>query len=490
MSTRDEATHPNLPPKKRHYQHNVTSSASAAPPQTQTYKLTNMSTKQEMRQDSAPRQLVLIDPKHAQRTHDTVVVTTTPGGMPNQSVPGGKVQTVVYTHTGNFAHAGVQYAPNGAFIQTPMNIAPMNMTQGQPYQAMMASDGQVQLNAPMLLSKPPVKQQFMPRSQLVQTGQKVHNMMQSSVTKRNGSHLQLSAIATIKPNTAQSVPTPVYRKITAQQFSRPDVVDHNQDNRQAVFHAKRYAGSKPMENSYEEKEIKEETYDQQDDSMVDLAYQSFDSSDMPHFERGSLIKLENGDCKKVEELSRDDFEKCNSYCPDKRLIKAILIDISSNTSDESLINLTFMVESNPDNKVTVETSKDYPFWSTKFGWSSIEPQLTQQKYRLDCKRLKLNDEILSLEKNNNMPKKADHTATTGTHTDTGPMRPIQQISLNSGSSAFRPIQNNPPSTNESASGGPKTSANLTVFNSFNEKRLISEPTLPASPSKRIRRQSH
>ena len=56
-------------------------------------------------------------------------------------------------------------------------------------------------------------------------------------------------------------------------------------------------------------EIKEEAYNQQDDSMVDLAYQSFDSSDMPHFEKGSLIKLENGDCKKVEELSRDDFEK-------------------------------------------------------------------------------------------------------------------------------------------------------------------------------------
>lgn len=105
-----------------------------------------------------------------------------------------------------------------------------------------------------------------------------------------------------------------------------DVVDHNQDNRQAVFHAKRYAGSKPMEDNYEEKglyektypypnpcvscpEIKEEAYNQQDDSMVDLAYQSFDSSDMPHFEKGSLIKLENGDCKKVEELSRDDFEK-------------------------------------------------------------------------------------------------------------------------------------------------------------------------------------
>ena len=47
--------------------------------------------------------------------------------------------------------------------------------------------------------------------------------------------------------------------------------------------------------------------------MHDLSYSSFDSGDMPHFEKGSLIKLENGDCKKVEELSRDDFEKV-TYC--------------------------------------------------------------------------------------------------------------------------------------------------------------------------------
>ena len=51
-------------------------------------------------------------------------------------------------------------------------------------------------------------------------------------------------------------------------------------------------------------EVKQETYDD-----PDLAYSSFVESDMPHFEKGSLIKLENGDCKKVEELSRDDFEK-------------------------------------------------------------------------------------------------------------------------------------------------------------------------------------
>ena len=54
-------------------------------------------------------------------------------------------------------------------------------------------------------------------------------------------------------------------------------------------------------------------------------------------------------------------------------------------AEESLINLTFMVENNPENKVILETSKDYPFWSVKFGWSSIDPQLTQLKYGLDCK---------------------------------------------------------------------------------------------------------
>ena len=85
----------------------------------------------------------------------------------------------------------------------------------------MSSDGPVQVNAPLLL-KQPVKQQFVPRSQLVQTGQKVHTLpvgAHSNGTKRNGSHLQLSAIQ-LKPN-AQPVQAPVYRKITTQQFSRP-----------------------------------------------------------------------------------------------------------------------------------------------------------------------------------------------------------------------------------------------------------------------------
>ena len=76
-----------------------------------------------------------------------------------------------------------------------------------------------QMNTPLLL-KQPVKQQFVPRSQIqgIQ-GQKTFQIPvgNSNGAKRNGSHLQLSAI--LKPN--QSVQAPVFRKFQTQQFSRP-----------------------------------------------------------------------------------------------------------------------------------------------------------------------------------------------------------------------------------------------------------------------------
>ena len=80
------------------------------------------------------------------------------------------------------------------------------------------TDG-VQVNAPLLL-KQQVKQQFVPRSQLVQ-GQKVQLPIGQTATngsKRNGSQF-VSAIQ-LKPNNQPVPATGVYRKI-AQPFSRP-----------------------------------------------------------------------------------------------------------------------------------------------------------------------------------------------------------------------------------------------------------------------------
>ena len=82
--------------------------------------------------------------------------------------------------------------------------------------------------------------------------------------------------------------------------------------------------------------------------MHDLSYSSFDSGDMPHFEKGSLIKLENGDCKKVEELSRDDFEKV-TYCSKvkrdlvQKLLQSIGLSIR-NSPQNTVSNNSFIVQ--------------------------------------------------------------------------------------------------------------------------------------------------
>ena len=119
---------------------------------------------------------------------------------------------------------------------------------------------------------------------------------------------------------------------------------------------------------------------------------------------------------------------------------------------------------------------------------------------MEFRRLQMGDEIFSLEKNNNIPKKTEHPPPTGsprakfqffnsylvTQPESGPIRtsqPLGHSSLsNSSSSAFRPIQ-----TSTSECQGQKTIQNLANFNMMNEKRLMAERGLPSSPSKRVRR---
>ena len=95
------------------------------------------------------------------------------------------------------------------------------------------------------------------------------------------------------------------------------------------------------------------------------------------------------------------YIQCGYNCADKRLITAVLISIDK-TDQDDLINLTFMVDNNPENKVKVVTSKDWPFWSTKAnGWASIEPNLTEKKYKLQCRNWSISIGKLPLNSNSN-----------------------------------------------------------------------------------------
>merc|ERR1712228_719138 len=69
----------------------------------------------------------------------------------------------------------------------------------------------------------------------------------------------------------------------------------------------------------------------------------FMSESTEFFEKGSLITLENGECKKIEDLNKDDFLKCGDISKDKRLITSILTEVNHQRNGEQYVNLHFKV---------------------------------------------------------------------------------------------------------------------------------------------------
>ena len=87
----------------------------------------------------------------------------------------------------------------------------------------------------------------------------------------------------------------------------------------------------------------------------------FMSESTEFFEKGSLITLENGDCKKIEDLNKDDFLnvklkksffglrshnivfQCGDISKDKRLITSVLTEINHQRTGEQYVNLHFEV---------------------------------------------------------------------------------------------------------------------------------------------------
>jgi len=485
MTSREEMPQSvNLPPKKRHYQETPAQQATIYKNIPVMLSKNQNENVQVHRTDSRP--LLVLDTQGrpinqhvsvtthqtvqngGQRTHYTTVqnnqhiqtnVHTGNGGNTDGS---GKISQVVYTSGPSFGAHQPQYAyAHNGFINTvqgPMTqILPANLSQGQTYQTVMTTNEPMQPQ--LLLSKPLIKtaQTGHPNSTYPKTIPKSAIHISDTNGKTHHRNLQLGTFKVTNSNSSfRTAQTVQYRKITSSQaaFPRPDMIEIPDRQTQKRF----------KHESYVKHDVKQELDSTNDDSMYDS---SFDSTEtQPYFEAGSLIKLENGECKKVEELSRADFETCGYNCADKRLITAVLISIDK-TDQDDLINLTFMVDNNPENKVKVVTSKDWPFWSTKAnGWASIEPNLTEKKYKLQCRKLKIQDEIFSLEKKNN-----DNKTAIASYVDSNGHR-IHPSIVSSDKSAFRPIQHE---------------KNSEKFHAASE-RLAQEQS-SQSPTKRVRRRS-
>lgn len=113
----------------------------------------------------------------------------------------------------------------------------------------------------------------------------------------------------------------------------------------------------------------------------------------PHFMKGSIIQLANGELKRVEDLRTEDFVGSADLSDDLKIDSSTVVRIEER--DDSTVILGFSVGENRV-QVTVEAMVEHPFFVFGQGWSSCQPTRTLQRYGLTCHPLSVGDVCISL----------------------------------------------------------------------------------------------
>ncbi|XP_051768450.1 uncharacterized protein LOC127522475 [Ctenopharyngodon idella] len=126
------------------------------------------------------------------------------------------------------------------------------------------------------------------------------------------------------------------------------------------------------------------------------------------FVEGSLVELEGGRLKRVEDLRTEDLEQCAQLHPELMLKRFTVLKITpSHTPALSCLH----VEIEHDHSLLfLEVSEGLPFFVCGRGWSSCNPQHTSQSCRLQCHQLKVGDVCLAL---THMPAPSSQPANQG-----------------------------------------------------------------------------
>ncbi|TRY57446.1 hypothetical protein DNTS_031432, partial [Danionella cerebrum] len=112
------------------------------------------------------------------------------------------------------------------------------------------------------------------------------------------------------------------------------------------------------------------------------------------FAGGSLVELEGGRLKHVEDLRTEDLEQCARLHPELMMKRFSVLKITaSGTSWFSWLQ----VEIEQDClQLCLEVSEGLPFFVSGHGWSSCNPLQTSQSCNLQCRQLKVGDLCLAL----------------------------------------------------------------------------------------------
>ncbi|XP_052466286.1 uncharacterized protein LOC128022607 [Carassius gibelio] len=112
------------------------------------------------------------------------------------------------------------------------------------------------------------------------------------------------------------------------------------------------------------------------------------------FAEGSLVELEGGRLKRVEDLKMDDLERCAQLHPELTLRRFTVLKMTpSNTPTLSCLHLEI---EHDHSQLSLEVSEGLPFFVCGHGWSSCNPRHTSQTCRLQCRQLKVGDVCLAL----------------------------------------------------------------------------------------------
>ena len=114
----------------------------------------------------------------------------------------------------------------------------------------------------------------------------------------------------------------------------------------------------------------------------------------PHFMKGSIIQLTNGELKRVEDLETKDFVHSAEISNDLKIDSSSVVRIDENNERGTAV-LGFVVGEHKV-QVTVEATLEHPFFVFNQGWSSCDPERTLLRYGLECHKLSVGDMCISL----------------------------------------------------------------------------------------------
>lgn len=113
-----------------------------------------------------------------------------------------------------------------------------------------------------------------------------------------------------------------------------------------------------------------------------------------HFMRGTVIRLQSGQLKRVEEMSTNDFVLSAALKSDLSLCNSTVVRIQEADKDRHVL-VTFAVGEQKI-QVSIEAGIEHPYFVVGEGWASCSPEKTRNSYGLICKQLAIGDVCITI----------------------------------------------------------------------------------------------